>query len=357
MLCVVSVVDSIATTSMPVNEFVIFRSMNNYEMHQIMIVCDTKAPEDVEIPKDVEVYLVGNCFRKIRKLVSRINKEYKGNIVYHLHHQKSAMIFLFATIFQGVKRHTLYTVHSTFSGRNLKYKISSCLCVLMSRYANCVSKASYQEYSGIVKKVKGNHFIAIPNGVDFNRIDDIIDFDSNQRDRKTLICVGRMIPLKNHAFLIRLMKYLPEYRLILIGVEDKEGKIRALTKEEGVEDRIEFKGLIPRDEVFKELEKSSIYLSSSLVEGLPVSVLEAMRAGNLPILSDILPHKEITEHCDEVIVLPLNEVKWVEIIKQLSELPYEEFTAITDKIKTSVQEQFSLKKMHEKYYLIYKELI
>lgn len=357
MICVVSVVDSISATSMPVNEFVIYRSVHNYEMRQIMIVCDTKKPENVVIPNDVEVHMVGNDYGKIRKIVKKIENECSDGVVYHMHHQKSALAFLFATMFLGVRKHSLYTVHSTFSGRDIKYRISSCACVLMAKYANCVSGAAYHEYTQIVKQMKGSHFVAIPNGVDVARIDETIRQNPAQKDRKTLICVGRMIPLKNHPFLIRLMKLLPDYRLILVGAEDKEGKIRALAKDEGVEKQVEFKGLIPRDDVFKELGKAAIYVSSSHVEGLPVSVLEAMRVGLLPIISDIMPHKEIAEHCGEVKVLPLNEKVWADTITQIGEMSEAEFTTLTEKTKASVQEQFSLDKMHKQYDAIYRELV
>lgn len=357
MICVVSIVDSISATSMPVNEFVIYRSVHNYKMHQIMIVCDTKIPEDVEIPNNVEVHMVGKDRARIRKLVKEFQKEYKNHLVYHMHHQKSALIFLAATLFWGIRKHSLYTVHSTFSGRDLKYRISSCACVLSAKYANCVSEAAFQEYAPVVKMIKGKYFVAIPNGVDITRIDERIERNPVKKNRKTLISVGRMIPLKNHPFLIRLMKLLPEYQLILVGAEDKNGKIRALAKEEGVDGRIEFKGLISRDDVFKELGKAAIYLSSSYVEGLPVSVLEAMRVGLVTIVSDIMPHKEIAEKCPEVKVLPLNEKLWADTIKQIGKLSDEQFADITKKIKSSVQEQFSLEKMHDQYHAIYQELV
>ena len=360
MFCIVSVVDSISVTSMPINEFVIYRSIHNYKMRQIVIVCDTHAPADVMMPDDVEFYLIGNDHRKIRNLVKDIQKECEelgDDIVYHMHHQKSALTFFYATRFLGIREHSLYTVHSTFSGRNFKYRLSSCVCVLMSKYANCVSVAAYQGYASLIKKLKGDYFTVIPNGVDIVRIDEIIERNMPQKDPKTLICVGRMIPLKNHAFLIKLMKSIPGYRLILIGAEDGKGRIRALAVEEGVENRIEFKGMIPRNDVFKELGRASIYVSASFVEGLPVSVLEAMRAGLIPFFSDITPHKEIAMQCEEVRVLPLDERIWISTIKQIAGLPNEEFNYTSEKIKASVKEYFSLDKMHKQYLEIYRALV
>lgn len=359
MKCIVTVVDTISTTSMPVNEFVIYRSKHNYKIRQILIVCDVAMPSDVAIPKDVEVYLVGNDGKKIRELVKGLNKQYKGNIVYHMHHQKSALLFLFSTLFLNVRQHSLYTVHSTFSARDLKYRISSVICVLFSKYSNCVSNAAYMEYSSLVRKIKGKFFVAIPNGVDTERVDDVIRNNvlSGVAKEKILICVGRMIPIKNHAFLISLMKRLPDYKLVLIGKEDSKCKIRTLCEQESVADRVEIRGQISRDELFSELCKGSIYVSSSLGEGLPVSVLEAMCAGLIPIISDILPHREIGEFNSNISVLPLEDDIWIDTIKKLGNISEKERLDLSESMRNTVLHNFSLLKMHEKYCDIYEKLI
>lgn len=358
MLCVISVVDSISATSMPINEFVIYRSKHSFNMRQILIVCDERIPSNISIPEDVEVILTGTNKRKIKNATVRILNRYKGDdVVFHLHHQKSALLFLFSTIGTGVRKHSLYTVHSTFSARDLKYKISSCLCVLISKYANCVSYSAFREYALWVKKIKGKNFFVIKNGVDVDRIDKIIQRNFMDSDRKTLICVGRMIPLKNHEFLIRLMEKLSDYKLILVGEEDKEGKIRALVNELKMNDRIEFTGLISREDVFKKLTSASIYVSASKVEGLPISVLEAMRAGLIPVISEIEPHKEIAWKCEYVNVLPLIYERWLTTIEYYGELNQKEFDKQSDTIKKYVNDNFSLEKMHNQYLLVYKKLI
>lgn len=358
MLCVVSIVDSISATSMPVNEFVIYRSTHGYPIHQILIVCDNKTSDVVNIPNNVKVYLVGNSSRKVRAAVSEIKKDYKDDaIVYHMHHQKSALLFMRATIGMGIRKSTLYTVHSTFSARNIKYKISSCVCVLLSNYANCVSASAFAEYASWVKIIKRKKFISIANGVDIDRIDSSIVDDLPVTDRrKKLICVGRMVPLKNHEFLIKLMVELPDYKLVLVGAEDPEEKIRKLAQKLNVIDRIEFTGLISREEVFRKLGSASIYLSASYIEGLPVSVLEAMRVGLIPIISDIMPHREISEMCKEVVVLPFQPKLWKDAIKYIDELSEQKYIIESEKIKKSVKKNFSLDKMHEYYMKVYKQL-
>ncbi len=360
MIRAVSVVDSISATSMPINEFVIYRSAHQYDIQQTLIVCDTKSPENVMIPADVDVHLVGGSKGKLRALIKRLKAEAgqaDETLVFHLHHQKSALQFFLASAFLNIRKRCLYTVHSTYSGRDIKYKVSSCLCVLLSRYANCVCNAAFSEYSRLVRYLKGKRFTAIPNGVDVDRINEALeDVQKPRGDRKTLICVGRMIPLKNHQFVIKMMKQLPQHRLILIGAEDVEGKIRALAQAEGVADRVEFRGLLPRNEVYTGLCDAAIYVSPSFVEGLPVSVLEAMCVGLVPVLSDIAPHKEIGDLCEQVCLLPLEEEAWVAAIRQLGEMEEAQFCKHCNEIRQAVANKFSLESMHGKYLDIYQKM-
>lgn len=362
-IAVVTVVDSIAATSMPINEFVFYRNRENYEYKEILIVCDKLIPNNVCVPKDIIVHLVGNDKRKIKSVTKSILEDAKREgykCVFHMHAQKSAIQFLSATISLGVRKRTLFTIHSTFSSRDLKYKVSSCLCTLFSNYANCVSEAAYSEYAKWVKIIKGKKFVAIPNGVDVHRIDSAISElppHSIIADPNVLVCVGRIIPIKNQEFLVRLMPLLPNSKLILIGAEDKTQCLRKLAKELNVAHRVEFKGLVSREEVFNLLNEGGLYVSSSTVEGLPVSVLEAMCVGLLPILSNIAPHNEIREQCPLVETIPLDIDKWIEKIRKYQKMPLKDFLSLSRSIKESVAQTFSLEKVHEEYSNIYKKII
>lgn len=355
MITVISIVDSVSPTSMPINEFVIYRSLHNYGLKQILIVCDDSNEFNVSIPKNVDVYYVGKSYKKIRKIVKNIN-ENESSIVYHLHHQKSALLFFIATMGMSVRRHSMYTVHSTYSKRNIKYKISSCFCSLMANYANCVSNSAYEEYSPLVKKIKREKFLAITNGVDTYRIEAVINNISEKKNKKELVCVGRMIPLKNHRFLIELIKRLPEYNLVLIGLEDKEKSIREFAMEENVINRVEFLGLLPRNEVFLRLNKARLYVSASYIEGLPISVLEAMFIGLIPIISNIAPHMEIKEKCKNVFTLPFDIDQWVNAIERIDSLSEIQLDSISLDIKINTKKEFSLDKMHTEYISIYNRI-
>ncbi|WP_296878311.1 glycosyltransferase family 4 protein [Thomasclavelia sp.] len=360
MICVVSVIDSISVTSMPVNEFIIYRDKHKFNIKQKIIVCDTTIPQEINIPNNVEIYLVGKNIFEIRSAVKIINNQCQkkhDTVIYHLHHQKSAMLFFLATVYLKVKQYTLYTIHSTYKDRNFKYKITSCLCSLISNYVNCVSLSSFEVYNNTIKRIKGSKFLYIQNGVDVLRIESIINNQSVKRKKKSLVYIGRMIPIKNHSFLIKLMKKLPDYEMIFIGQEDEKQYIRTLAKEEGVIDRIKFTGLISRESVFCKLSESLIYVSPSLVEGMPISVLEAMYVGLVPILSDIEPHKEIARKCQEIRIRPLNLDVWANTIKEISDINNENLDIEISKIRSSIYDQFSLDAMHQDYLEIYNKIL
>lgn len=356
MICVVSVVDSVSATSMPINEFVIYRSEHKYPIRQILLVADSVGAEKVSLPEDVEVFFTENKASKIRKAVGEIEKKCKKEgikTVYHLHHQRSACKFFLATAFMGIKKKTLFTVHSTYRDRDFVYKSTSIFCTLSAKIANCVSESALKDYSALIKALKGDRFICVLNGVDTERIDKVSPF-KEERNEKTLISVGRLIPLKNHAFLIDVLKKLPDLRLVLIGAEDSAASVEKKAEELGVFDRVSFCGQVAREEVFSRLKSASVYLSASTVEGMPVSVLEAAYAGNIPVLSDIGPHKEIAKNCDNVFVLPFSVDIWAEKISEiLNDCRIDERREM---LKKEISEKFSLAKMHEKYFTVYEKL-
>lgn len=356
-ICIITVVDSVATTSMPVNEFVLYRHRKKYPFRQELISCTEGNTNNVLIPEDIITHFVGNDKTKMREALKKIilRSENRGEkTVYHLHAQKSAMFFYIASNGLGIRKRTLFTIHSTYSGRDLKYKLSSCFCSLMAKYANCVSNTSYNEYSSFVKRLKGNRMLAIQNGVDYERIIEAIKNlpkHSEVADKFKMVCVGRMIPIKNQQFLVKLLKHLPKTKLLLIGKEDND--IAALAKEEGVEKRVTMTGLIPRDEVFRCLNECGIYVSASLVEGMPVSVLEAMCVGLIPVLSNISPHEEVAKECLLFHALPFKTELWVQTIKSYQSLSKDELSRLSSNIKQIVMKNFSLDYMHKKYNEIY----
>lgn len=363
-ICLVTVVDIISTTSIPVNEFVLYREKIRPEYKQIVLTRKEENRGNVQIPPEIEVINMKKDFggfrSQIKQIVAQAEKEDRELII-HLHHQKSALFFFRATIGLALRKRTVFTIHSFYSDRNLKYQFSSCLCAVLANYINCVSHAAYEDYPCWVRAIKGKRMGAILNGIDCRRIEKALADESKHSDvmdMKRMVCVDRIIPIKNQKFIVGLLKYLPDTHLTLVGMEDENHAIRRLAEQEGVIDRIEFTGLLPREDVYRTINKCGLYVTASIVEGLHLSVLEAMRVGAIPLISDIPPHREIADNSEKLFKpLPLKEDVWVKTIQDYQNSELSVLENLSEKLARTTERNFSLDKMHKQYDAIYEQII
>jgi glycosyltransferase involved in cell wall biosynthesis len=101
-----------------------------------------------------------------------------------------------------------------------------------------------------------------------------------------LIQVARLDYLKDHATAVRTLQQVvarrPEARLLLVGDGPERGKIEEEARGRGLTGHVRFLG--QRGDVARLLPAADIFLLSSISEGIPLTVIEAMSAG-LPVVS------------------------------------------------------------------------
>ena len=110
---------------------------------------------------------------------------------------------------------------------------------------------------------------------------------------KLLIYVAELNANKNQGMLINMMKELKTtgVKLLLVGADNFGGEYQRKAKELGVEDKVEFLG--HREDVEKLLKMSDVCVASSLREGLPVNVMEAMAVGLPAVAGDNRGHRSL----------------------------------------------------------------
>jgi len=125
----------------------------------------------------------------------------------------------------------------------------------------------------------------------------------SEQDR-LLVFVAEMNENKNQELLIRAMRALKDaacarasdgsrVRLLLVGPDSLGGRCRRRAEELGVADDVDFLG--HRDDADRIVAMCDIALSSSLREGLPVNVMEAMACGLPVIATDVRGNRDLVE--------------------------------------------------------------
>jgi glycosyltransferase involved in cell wall biosynthesis/acetyltransferase-like isoleucine patch superfamily enzyme len=98
-----------------------------------------------------------------------------------------------------------------------------------------------------------------------------------------IIMVARFAPQKNHELLLRaLAQITAAFHLSFVGDGPTQSRVQALCEELGLTPRVTFLG--DRGDVAALLARAQIFALSTNWEGLPYSILEAMRAG-LPVVA------------------------------------------------------------------------
>ncbi|MEA1874747.1 MAG: glycosyltransferase family 1 protein [Bacteroidota bacterium] len=102
--------------------------------------------------------------------------------------------------------------------------------------------------------------------------------------RKFLFNLGVLMPKKNHEAIINMMKYLPDYDLLIGGggSSDYKNYLAQLTQKLGLENQIYFAGYLNEAEKSWAYHHAEAFVFPSLNEGFGLPIVEAMSAG-LPV--------------------------------------------------------------------------
>lgn len=352
--CIVTITDVIGPTSMPFNEFVLYRREHYKNERQIVILLfKDKVNDNIVIPDDLEVHCVGKHVLDLHRLINEIDREcIKDNVdlIFHIHEAKTVVLFDLAT-FGKYRDKVVYTLHSTYSNYRSKTKVLCRLASARCKAIVCVSNTSFRRYPQRMKN-KYNVF-PIQNGVSTERINEIRKEEVIVPHQKLKMAyVARLVPLKRHSMLLNIVARIPEVELYVIGDGPLMNELKSEVESNGIEERVVFTGPLARDDVYKKLINMDLYVSTSSYEGLPVSVLEAMACGVPCVISDIEQHREIKEKC-EAVCLADNEDDWLRQIGVFEKMTAEARHNIGVECMKQVQKSFSLESMHEKYNRVY----
>ena len=131
----------------------------------------------------------------------------------------------------------------------------------------------------------------VPNGVELGRYLDAAPLPRAQfgfsEEDVLLIYVGRLGREKNVDFLLRAFNAVSQSfehaRLLILGDGPSREDLHTLASELGLSNRVHFAGMIPYEQLPSYLAMCDAFVTASVTEVHPLSVIEAMGAG-LPVL-------------------------------------------------------------------------
>jgi len=216
----------------------------------------------------------------------------------------------------------------------------------------CVSEL----LSKILLKKKKFKFAYVNNGIDTTKFIPATDkYELKKKlnlptDKQIFIWVGCLVNRKNPLLFSKLITQLNNSKNFYIFCGD--GNLKNNLKEElKYVSNVIFTGNI--DNIEEYLQASDYYISTSLSEGLPMSVLEGMDCGLPVILSNISQHKMIFKKDIGFTFVTDNSNDLASKVKTILNKDYSELS--TNAIST-IKEYFNAKIMSNKYMNIYKEL-
>lgn len=150
----------------------------------------------------------------------------------------------------------------------------------------------------------------IPNGVNRPEIRkaDLIEKEYGLSCSGFLLFLARLVPEKGITYLIDAFKQVKTERKLVIagGSSDTESFMKDLRERAKDDERIIFTGFV-QGKILEELYSNAYaYILPSDLEGMPLSLLEAMSYGNCCVVSDIAECTEVVE--DKAVVFRKSDV-------------------------------------------------
>ncbi len=128
-------------------------------------------------------------------------------------------------------------------------------------------------------------------------------------DTELILFVGRLAPEKELGSLIggfaQIAKIRPRAKLVLAGDGPLREELQRLAESLLPENRIRFAGAVPPQSVHEWMQIADVFALVSSLEGLPVSLIEAMVSGVPAIVSDIPANRQLVDDGIEGLVVPL----------------------------------------------------
>ncbi len=213
-------------------------------------------------------------FKQVRQAV----KEFQPDII---HTHLNSMLYLFPCYRR--KQIKLHTVHTLAQKEH--YGLQKVVNFIAFKLLGVIPVGISDTVADTIATthhIRRENIPVVYNGVDCKRY----DLPKVPSDTFNFVTVGTIYAVKNFSFLVDCFAAVhqahPHTRLTIVGNGALRGQLQQQIAALGLEDAVTITGTVGNVEDY--LAAADVYVASSLFEGLPLSILEAMAAG-LPVVS------------------------------------------------------------------------
>lgn len=252
------------------------KDYKNYINKKVKIIELKSGARDISITKDLK------SFFEIKKIIKDENPD-----IVHLHSSKSG--FLGRLICNDKKVNVLYNPHGFAFLKEDESKIKKNIYRALEYIAakKCgtiigVSKGEYEEALKLSKKA-----CLINNGIDTNILP-IMDEKVIKSNKLRVCTIGRISYQKNPEMFNEIAKRFPNIEFTWVGIGEMADTLNS--------DNIEITGWMSKDKALNIMNNSDIFILTSLWEGLPIALLEAMYYKKICIVSNCIGNRDVIEN-------------------------------------------------------------
>lgn len=331
-----------------VNELV-----DQYDIY-IAYAIRSQTPRDFSEYFDERVHLIEvhnftreiNPIKDIRSIreINQIEKRVKPDII-HLHSSKAGVLGRIA--FNGKKAPVFYTPHGysflmkDCNGmKRLLYKGIEAACAKRNCTTISCSLGEHRETLKLTKKAT-----YVNNGINVQKLQNVIESIEVKEHPFTVFTLGRICYQKNPSLFNQIAQKMPDVRFIWVGDGELKDKLQ--------EENIVITGWVERNDALMYAMNSDAFILTSLWEGLPISLLEAMYMKKPCVVSDVIGNRDVIHNRENGFVC--SEAN--EYVEALTTIEKREAYSLSERAYNDILRDYNTQSMADNYKKIYQKNI
>ncbi len=198
---------------------------------------------------------------------------------------------------------------------------------------------SQGEYEQALKLSKRSYHIN--NGINLTTLP---VFNQRSKTHPCKVCtIGRISYQKNPKLFNEVAQNFPQLQFIWIG----DGELR----DELTAPNIEITGWLAKDDVLEELNQADIFLLTSLWEGLPIALLEAMYYQKICVVTNVIGNRDVIKHEENGFVASDSE-QFTEVMNQILQQKID-IKQIKEAAKQDIETKYNFDLVSQAYKQLY----